>query len=50
MVRPQGLIVLDDLTPGLTNGTRKWWLDNPALHAVEISIGPDNAAILAMRR
>ena len=52
MVKPGGMIVLDDLTPGRTgpDDVRDWWLSAPDLYAVEIALSPEFAAILAVRR
>ena len=50
MMRPGGLIVLDDLTPGGTNGVRSFWLRSPDVHAFEVAVSPDLAVILAVRR
>jgi predicted O-methyltransferase YrrM len=50
MVRPGGMIVLDDLTPGRSDGVREYWLEAPELEAVEIAVTPDLGAILAVRR
>lgn len=50
MVRPGGMIVVDDLTSGGTNGLRTWWLSSPLVTSIEIDLGDDFAAILAVRR
>jgi predicted O-methyltransferase YrrM len=50
MVRPGGMIVIDDLTVGETNGLRSWWLSSPLVASVEIALDDDFAAILAVRR
>jgi len=50
LLRPGGMILLDDLTPGETNGVRTWWMDSPDVHAIEITLTPELAAILAVRR
>jgi predicted O-methyltransferase YrrM len=52
MVRPGGMIVLDDLTPGRPgpDDVRDWWLESPRVVCVEIALTPEDAAILAVRR
>lgn len=52
MMNPGGMIVLDDLTPGRTgpDDVRDWWLNATSLQAIEISVSPELAAILAVRR
>ena len=51
LVRRGGVIVLDDYTPDVTNDPgRQIWLDNDSYRAIEVTLSPDTAVILAMRR
>jgi len=51
LVRPGGVVVLDDYTPGVKDDVgRQIWLDNGAYRAVEVPLTPDTAVILATRR
>jgi predicted O-methyltransferase YrrM len=50
MMRPGGMIVIDDLTPGEANGLRTWWMNCPDLVSIEITLTADFAAILSVRR
>jgi predicted O-methyltransferase YrrM len=56
---PGGLLVLDDLTPtarwppewrGRPDPIREFWLNDPRLTATEVSVTPECAVILAVRR
>jgi predicted O-methyltransferase YrrM len=48
MIRPGGLILLDDLTPTRTD--LEWWLHSPDVTAAAIWVTPQLGAILAVRR
>jgi predicted O-methyltransferase YrrM len=48
MMKPGGMIVLDDLTPGRDD--LGWWLESPDVAAATIWITPELGAILAVRR
>jgi len=51
LLRPGGLVVLDDYTPGYGEDiSRQIWLDNPAYRAVEVGLTPTASAILATKR
>ena len=46
-----GLVVLDDYTPGSGEDvSRQVWFENPAYRAVELTLTPDSAVILATKR
>jgi predicted O-methyltransferase YrrM len=49
---PGGTIVLDDFTPGFSghDAARRYWLDHPALRAVELQLSPALATIVGVRR
>jgi predicted O-methyltransferase YrrM len=51
LLAPGGTAVLDDLTPGRRgpDQVRELWLGHPDLAAVEVTLGRDEAAILAVR-
>jgi predicted O-methyltransferase YrrM len=51
LLAPGGTVVLDDLTPGRPgpDPVREFWLGHPDLAAVELQVGPREAAILAVR-
>lgn len=52
---PGGTIVLDDFTPAGADGApehdaaRRHWLRHPALHATELRLAPDLAAVVGVR-
>lgn len=49
-LRPGGLLVLDDLTPGReADPLREFWLTHPQVAASEILVSPTEAVILATR-
>lgn len=48
MMKPGGLILLDDLTPGRDD--LGWWLECPDLVTATIWVTPELGAILAVRR
>jgi len=59
MMRPGGLIVLDDLTPieqwppewqGWQDPVRDFWLNDDRIHAAEIRVSPSSSVLLATRR
>ena len=51
LLRPGGLIVLDDYTPGYGEDvSRQIWLKNPAYRAVEVMLTSSSSAIVATRR
>ncbi|HKC20457.1 MAG TPA: class I SAM-dependent methyltransferase [Candidatus Dormibacteraeota bacterium] len=51
LLRARGLVVLDDYTPGIENDVaRQIWFENPAYRAIEITLTPESAVILARRR
>jgi predicted O-methyltransferase YrrM len=51
LLAPSGLLVIDDLTPGLRvhDPARAWLSDHPRLAAVEILTTPTSAAMIAAR-
>jgi predicted O-methyltransferase YrrM len=52
LVRPGGLVVLDDYTPGYSDKedpSRRIWLENPNYRAQELMVAPDASVILAVR-
>lgn len=51
LLRPGGIVVLDDLTVGRTgpDDVRDWWLHSPDVIALEIALNAQDAAILAVR-
>jgi predicted O-methyltransferase YrrM len=52
LLAPGGLAVLDDLTPGRTgpDPVREFWLGDERLAATELTVTPESAVILAVRR
>lgn len=51
LVRPGGLLVLDDYTPGLQNDvSRQIWFESEHYRAVEVTLTPESAVIVAARR
>lgn len=51
LVRPGGMVVLDDYTPGFgEDASRRMWLENPEYIAVEVTLSATMAVILATRR
>ncbi len=51
LLRPDGLVVLDDYTPGYGDDvSRRIWLENPAYRAVEVMLTTSASAILATKR
>jgi hypothetical protein len=59
LLRPGGMLVIDDLTParhwpprfdGAVDQARMHWLDHPGLDAAELRLAPDLAALVATRR
>lgn len=52
MMKPGGIVVLDDLTTGRTgpDDVRDFWLNAAEVVSIEIALTPDHAAILAVRR
>jgi predicted O-methyltransferase YrrM len=52
MMKPGGIVVLDDLTTGRTgpDDVRDWWLVADEVLAVEVALSHEHAAILAVRR
>ena len=51
LLRPGGLIVLDDYTPGYGEDvSRQIWLKNPAYRAVEVMLTSSASAIVATKR
>lgn len=51
LVRPGGLLVLDDYTPGFgADPSRRIWLENPAYRTVELTLTPTAAALIATKR
>jgi predicted O-methyltransferase YrrM len=51
LLAPGGTAMLDDLTPGRPgpDPVRELWLEHPDLAAIEVTLGRDEAAILAVR-
>jgi predicted O-methyltransferase YrrM len=51
LLAPRGTIVMDDLTPGRAgpDAVRRFWLNHPRLAAVELSVSPREAVIVAVR-
>ena len=52
LVRPGGLVVLDDYTPDTADNddhSRRIWLDNPMYRSQEIMVTPHDSVILAVR-
>jgi predicted O-methyltransferase YrrM len=52
LLAPRGLVVMDDLTPGQPregDPVREFWLGHPELAAVELTVSPSMAVILAVR-
>jgi predicted O-methyltransferase YrrM len=52
LLAPRGLVVMDDLTPGRPregDPVREFWLGHPELAAIELTLSPAMAAILAVR-
>jgi predicted O-methyltransferase YrrM len=51
LLAPGGTLVLDDLTPGRAAGdlVRSFWLSHPDVAAVELTLSPAMAAIVAVR-
>ncbi len=51
LLAPGGTAVLDDLRPtqGMSYGVRELWLDHPDLVAVEVTVRPEEAVIVAVR-
>jgi predicted O-methyltransferase YrrM len=51
LLAPGGTVVMDDLTPGRTgpDPVREFWLGHPRLAAVELTLSPSMAAIVAVR-
>ncbi|MFL5931390.1 MAG: O-methyltransferase [Gaiellaceae bacterium] len=52
LVEPAGLLVKDDLTPGLPgpDPVREWFFGHPGLLATEILTTPETAAIVGVKR
>jgi hypothetical protein len=52
LVRNDGLVVLDDYTPGYDKNdvSRLIWLENPDFYAMELMLTPDASVILARKR
>lgn len=52
MLAPGGMVVLDDLTPGRQepDPVREFWLGHDDLIAIEVTLTPELAAIVAVRR
>jgi len=51
LLRPGGLVVLDDYTPGYGEDvSRQIWLENPAYRAVEVMLTSSASAIVATKR
>ena len=52
LVEPGGLLLKDDMTPGLRrpDPVREWFFGNPDLLATEILTTPETAAIVATKR
>jgi len=51
LLRPGGVLVLDDYTPGYGEDvSRQIWLENPAYRAVEVMLTSSSSAIVATRR
>ncbi len=59
LVRPGGIVVIDDLTParhwppqfeGQVDEVRAHWLGHPGFDAAELRLAPDLAALVATRR
>jgi predicted O-methyltransferase YrrM len=50
LLGPRGVVVLDDLTPGRAgvDPVRTFWLGHPDLAAVELTVSPATAAIVAV--
>ena len=50
LLRARGVVVLDDYTPGVENDIgRQIWLNNDAYRAIEVTLTPETAVILAMK-
>ena len=51
LLRPGGIVVLDDFTPGYGDDEgRRIWLESPAYLALEVTLTSTSAVILATRR
>jgi predicted O-methyltransferase YrrM len=52
LVRNDGLVVLDDYTPGYDKNdvSRRIWLENPNFYAMELMLRHDASVILARKR
>jgi predicted O-methyltransferase YrrM len=52
LVRNDGLVVLDDYTPGYEKNdvSRLIWLENPNFYAMELMLSPETSVILARKR
>lgn len=59
VLTPGGIVVIDDFTPadqwpplheGLPDQARMWWLEHPALRAVELRLAYDLSTVVATRR
>jgi predicted O-methyltransferase YrrM len=51
LVTARGVVVLDDYTPGVENDIgRQIWLNNDAYRAIEVTLTPETAVILAMKQ
>jgi predicted O-methyltransferase YrrM len=48
MMKPGGVVLLDDLTPGRDD--LQWWYDSPDVIAATVWVTPELGAILAVRR
>jgi predicted O-methyltransferase YrrM len=52
LLAPRGVVVMDDLTPGRPRAgdpVREFWLGHADLAAVELTLSPSMAAIVAVR-
>lgn len=52
LLPPGGTLVLDELAPGrlaADDPVRRFWLDHPELAAVEVTVSPRAAAVLAVK-
>ncbi|HEX6547773.1 MAG TPA: class I SAM-dependent methyltransferase [Candidatus Dormibacteraeota bacterium] len=52
LLRPGGIVVLDDFTPGLSaaeDRTRRIWLETPGFNTVEVQLSPETSVLLAVR-
>ena len=52
LLAPRGLVVMDDLSPGRPvegDAVREFWLRHRDLAAIELTLSPDMAAIVAVR-